>query len=59
MLLMLVLQIINKINHFSVGFVNTSIIIINVYIGDGARAVTYASFDKVAAKFVPYVCHNK
>ena len=34
------LQIINKINHFSVGFVNASIIIINVYVGNGARAVT-------------------
>ena len=28
-----VLQVINKINHFSVGFVNASIIIINVYVG--------------------------
>ena len=39
----IVLQIINKINHFSVGFVNTYIIIINVYIGNCARAVTESS----------------
>lgn len=38
-----VLQIINKINHFAVGFVNTSIIIINVYIGYVARAVPDSS----------------
>ena len=36
----IVLQIINKINHFSVGFVNASIVIINVYVGNSARAVT-------------------
>ena len=37
------LQIVNKINHFAVGFVNTSIIIINVNICDGARSVTECS----------------
>ena len=39
----ILLQIVNKINHFSVGFVNASIIIINVYICDGARAVPECS----------------
>ena len=39
----IVLQIVNKINHFSVGFVYYSIIIINVYIGNCARAVTESS----------------
>ena len=39
----IVLQIVNKINNFAVGFVNTSIIIINVYIGNSARAMTECS----------------
>ena len=39
----IVLQIINNINQFSVGFVYYSIIIINVYIGNSARAVTESS----------------
>ena len=39
----IVLQIVNKINHLAVGFVNTSIIIINVYISNCARAVPEGS----------------